>query len=69
MALSFNADSYQEVSIDWLTVTLKYDNHGGGQANVASPKDHGDEVRDSLLAILSINWTYQDQMKSRRNTK
>ncbi len=25
MAL-FNADSYQEVSIDWLTVTLKYDN-------------------------------------------
>ncbi len=26
----FNTDSYQEVSIDWLTVTLKYDNHGGG---------------------------------------
>ncbi len=25
-------DSYQEVSISWLTVTLKYDNHGGGQA-------------------------------------
>ncbi len=28
---SFNADSYQEVSIDWLTATLKYDNHGGGK--------------------------------------
>ncbi len=26
MAL-FNADSYQEVSIDWLTVNTKYDNH------------------------------------------
>ncbi len=26
---SFNADSYQEVSIDWPTATLKYDNTGG----------------------------------------
>ncbi len=28
MAL-FNADSV--IGIDWLTVTLKYDNHGGGR--------------------------------------
>ncbi len=34
---SFNLDSYQEVSIDWLTVTQKYDNHGGGQAMTAHP--------------------------------
>ncbi len=32
----FYLDSYQEVSIDWLTVTLKYDNHGGGPSNVAA---------------------------------
>ncbi len=31
MAL-FNADSYQEVSIDCIIKILKYDNHGGGQA-------------------------------------
>ncbi len=43
MAL-FNADSYQEVvSIDWLTVTLKYDNHGG-QAMLLT-QGSWDEVR------------------------
>ncbi len=45
---SFNADS-QAVSIDWLTVTLKYDNHGGGR-NVAHPRIMWDEVRDRLIA-------------------
>ncbi len=51
---SFNADSYQEVSIDWLTVTLKYDNHGGGQANVAHPRIMG-RGAIGLLRTLSIN--------------
>ncbi len=44
-----------QVSIDWLTVTLKYDNHGGGQA-MCSPKDHGTRC-DRLVRTLSINWT------------
>ena len=44
MAL-FNADSYQEVSIDWLTVTLKYDNRGGGQAMFAHPRTMGRSAR------------------------
>ncbi len=30
----FLNDSYQEVSIDWLTVTLKYDNHDEVASNV-----------------------------------
>ncbi len=38
----------KEVSIDWLTVTLKYDNHGGGQSNAAHPRII-DEVRDRLM--------------------
>ncbi len=55
MAL-FNADSYQ-VSIDWLTVTLReYDNHGGGQA-ILLTQGSWDEVRDRLVRTLSINWT------------
>ncbi len=37
---SFYADSYQEVSIDWLTVTLKYDNHGVGK-QYCSPRIMG----------------------------
>ncbi len=44
---SFNADSYQEVT-DWLTVTLKGDGHGGGQAMLLT-QDQGDEVRDKAL--------------------
>ncbi len=49
---SFNADSYQEVSIDWLTVTLKYDNHGGGQAMLLSNSGRSwDEVRDRLIGV------------------
>ncbi len=56
MAL-FNADSYQEVSIDWLTVTLKHDNHGVRAKVRCSRSLIMDEVRDSLLRILSINWT------------
>ncbi len=43
IAWLFNADSYQEVSIDWLTVTIKYDNHGGGQAMLT--QGSWDEVR------------------------
>ncbi len=42
------ADSYQEVSIDWLTVTLKYDNHGGGQAMLLT-QGYGTR-RDRLIA-------------------
>ncbi len=52
----FNADSYQEVSIDRLTVP-KYDNHGGGQAMLFT-RDHGTRCAIGLLqVILSINWT------------
>ncbi len=54
MAL-FNADSYQAVSIDWLTVTLKYDNHGGGQGR-CSPKDHGTRC-DRLIAYIEHKLT------------
>ncbi len=46
---SFNADSYQEVSIDWLTVTLKYDNSRGGQEMLLT-QGSWDEVRDRLIA-------------------
>ncbi len=37
-----------KVSIDWLAVTLKYDNHGGGQAMLLT-QDHGTKVRDMGL--------------------
>ncbi len=50
-------DSYQKVSIDWLTVTLKYDNHGGGQSVFNSPKDHGTRCAIGLLHYIGINWT------------
>ncbi len=56
MAL-FNADIIKEVSIDWLTVTLKYDNDGGGKQCAFSPKDHGTRCAIGLLRPLSINWT------------
>ncbi len=48
----FNADSYQEVSIDWLAVTLKYDNHGGGQAIFAHPRIIRTKLRDRLIAYI-----------------
>ncbi len=51
----FFNDSYQEVSIDWLTVTLKYDNHGGGQVMLLSPKGSWDEVKIGLLRNIEIN--------------
>ncbi len=52
----FNADSYQEVSIDWLTVTLKYDTEVGKQC--CSPQGSWDEARDRLIAYIEhINWT------------
>ncbi len=54
MAL-FNADSYQKC-IDWLTVTLKYDNHGVGK-QCCSTQGSWDEVRDRLIAYIGINWT------------
>ncbi len=61
MAL-FNADSYQEVSIDWLTVTLKY--HGGVASNVAHPRIM-DEVRAGLLRTIEHKLDLTRQMKSR----
>ncbi len=51
--ISFNADSYQEASIDWLTVTLKYDNRGG-QAMLLT-QGSWDEVRDRFIAYIDIN--------------
>ncbi len=39
-----------KVSIDWLTVTPKYDNHGGGQALLT--QGSWDEVRDRLIACI-----------------
>ncbi len=63
MAL-FNADSYQEVSIDWLTVTLKTMISRRWASNVAHPSDHG--MSDRLIAYIEHKLTYQDQMKSRR---
>ncbi len=54
MAL-FNNDSYQKSATDWLTVALKYDNHGGGRN---THPGSWDEVRmTGLLRTLSINWT------------
>ncbi len=41
----------KEVGIDWLTVTLKYDNHEGGQNLCCSPGSW-DEVRDRLIAYV-----------------
>ncbi len=41
---------YQEVSIDWLTATLKYDITEVA-STLSQSKDH-DEVRDSLLRTL-----------------
>ncbi len=57
MAL-FNTDSYQEVGIDWLTVTLKYDNHGGGQA--VARRIMGTRCAIGLLHYVS-RWTNKTQ--------
>ncbi len=54
MAL-FN-DSYQEVSIDWLTAPLKYDNHGGGQA-MSLTHDHGTRCADRLIMYIEHKLT------------
>ncbi len=54
----FNADSYQEVSIDWLTAIPKHDNHGGVASNVALTQGSWDEVLIGLLRnIGATNWT------------
>ncbi len=42
----------KEVSIDWLTVTLKYDNHGGGTMLYQGIMV---EVQ-ARLCCVSINW-------------
>ncbi len=42
--------------IDRPTVTLKYDNHRGGQAMLLT-QGSWDEVLIGLLRTLSINWT------------
>ncbi len=55
MAL-FN-DSYQEVSIDWLTLTLKYDNHGGGQAMLLTQGSWNEDCAIGLCAYGGITWT------------
>ncbi len=67
MAL-FNADSYQEVSIDWLAVTLKYDNHGELEQQCCLTKDHGTECAMETLRTLSINWTRPDEITGEKNT-
>lgn len=69
MAL-FNADSYQEVSIDWLTVTLKYDNHGGGQAMLLT-QGPWDEVRDRLIAYIEhkLDLTRPDEITEKNTNK
>ncbi len=43
--MALNADSYQEVSIDYLLVTLKYDNHGGWASIIAHPESMGRGAR------------------------
>ncbi len=50
----FNADSYQEVSIDWLTVNTL--NMIITEATMP-PKDRGRGAAIGLLRTLSINWT------------
>ncbi len=61
-------DSYQEVSIDWLTVT-PYDNHGGGRSNVAHPRIMGRGVTNRLIAYIEHKLDLTRQMKSQeRNT-
>ncbi len=67
---SFNADSYQEVSIDWLTVTLKYDNHGGGQAMLLT-QGPWDEVRDRLIAYIEhkLDLTRPDEITEKTRIK
>ncbi len=47
----------KEVEIDWLTVTLKYDNHGGGQKQCYTQGSSGRRCAIGLLRTLSINWT------------
>ncbi len=42
----------QEVDIDWLTVTLKYDNHGG-RSNICSlAGSSGRRLRDRACAYI-----------------
>ncbi len=65
MAL-FNADSYQVVSIDWLTVTLKEYGITEVGKQCCSPKDHGTRC-DRLIAHIT-NWTYQPDEITEKNT-
>ncbi len=64
----FNADSYQEVK--WsLTVIIKYDNHGGGQAMLLT--QGSDEVRDSLLRNIEhkLDLTRPDEITEKTRNK
>ncbi len=62
MALLIN--SYQEVSIDYLAVTLKYDNGVGKQC--CSPKDHQDLVRWAYWKYIEHKLDLTRPDKSRR---
>ncbi len=60
-------DGYQKSVSTWLTVTLKYDNHGGGQSNEIAHLGIIGRVRDRLVRTLSK--LDGDQMKSRKETR
>ncbi len=58
----------KEVSIDWLQCTLKYDNHGGGQAMLLT-QGSWDEVRDRLIAYIEHKWTRPDEITEKNANK
>ncbi len=58
-----------EVSIDWLTVTLKYDNHGRRWASNVAHQGSWDEVRDRLIAYIEhkLDLTRPDEIGEKKH--
>ncbi len=52
----------------WLTVTLKYDNHGGGQKTMLLTKDHGTGARQACAYIeYKLDLTRPDEITEEKH--
>lgn len=66
MAIFFE-DSRQEIGIDWLDITLKFDNPGGSKAKQLY-KGPWDDVRARLIELLETTLGVKNPMETEKNT-
>ena len=66
MAIFFE-NSRQEISIDWLDITLKFDNPGGSKAKQLY-KGPWDDVRARLIELLETTLGVKNPMETEKNT-